>query len=261
MALWGNKDSVYSLGTIAVDLATGIGTGAVGVVTWTSAGIKTGDVISVGTGGTFGQAVISGFTSTTISVVNTAGFISGFVTTPLAYNISEQPIYTLGDYSYHNDNDADATFKNFNVTGTATTTAGIGTDVIPVVVGSLDVIVGDAIVNGGSNLPISTIGATTVSLASTISVGIDTGDTIAFRRKTGGYFKDVFGVDAIEVGVAAGTTVAEKSAAYAVAHSGWVGVQTYIDCHGKLRVKSEVLVASGVLTTTDAADDARFPDS
>ena len=255
MALWGNKDSVYSVGTVAVDLTTGIGTGAVGVVTWTNAGIKTGDVLTVGTGGTFGQAVVTGFTSTTISTASTANFITGIGTIlPVAYNISQQPIYTLGDYSYHNDNDADATFKNFNVTATATTTAGIGTDVIPVVVGSLDVIVGDAIVNGGSNLPISTIGATTVSLASTISVGIDTGDTIAFRRNTGGYFKDVFGVDFVEVGVATAT-------AYAVPHSGWVGIMTYVDTHGNLRVKSEVLVASGILSTTDADDDAKFADS
>jgi hypothetical protein len=39
---------------------------------------------------------------------------------------------------------------------------------------------------------------------------------------------------------------------YHVAHHGWVGVHTYIDMHGKLRVKSEVLVAmSGIQTGTD----------
>ena len=53
----------------------------------------------------------------------------------------------------------------------------------------------------------------------------------------------VFGVDAVEVGVAATT-------AYAVGHSGWVGVTTYTDMHGTLRVKHEVLVAGGILTTT-----------
>jgi hypothetical protein len=255
MSLWGNNDSVYSLGTIAVDLSTGIGTGAVGVVTWTSAGIQTGDVISVGTGGTYGQAVITGFTSTTISLASTANFITGITTIPaVAYNINEQPIYTLGDSSFNNRNDAVATFKNLGVTGTATTNAGVGTDIIPVVAGNLDVIVGDAIVNDGSNLIISTIDATTVSLASTISAGISTGDVIQFVRKTDGYFRDVFGVDAVEVGVAATT-------AYAVAHSGWVGIMTYIDTHGNLRVKSEVLVAGGILTTTDADDDALFPDS
>jgi hypothetical protein len=50
MSLWGNNDSVYSDGTIAVNLGTNTVTGAVGVVTFTSAGIKTGDVITVGTG-------------------------------------------------------------------------------------------------------------------------------------------------------------------------------------------------------------------
>ena len=42
-------------------------------------------------------------------------------------------------------------------------------------------------------------------------------------------------------------------ASYHVAHQGWVGVTTYVDMHGNLRVKSEVLVAmSGITTTTDA---------
>ena len=40
---------------------------------------------------------------------------------------------------------------------------------------------------------------------------------------------------------------------YHVPHQGWVGVTTYIDMHGTLRVKSEVLVAmSGITTTKDA---------
>lgn len=79
------------------------------------------------------------------------------------------------------------------------------------------------------------------------------------ESKTVGYstspvFTGVFGVDEIEVGVAATTP-------YAVTHGGWVGVTTYIDCHGNLRVKSETLVASGILTTSDADDDTRFPDA
>ena len=43
------------------------------------------------------------------------------------------------------------------------------------------------------------------------------------------------------------------SGSYHVAHQGWVGVTTYIDMHGNLRVKSEVLVAmSGITTTSDS---------
>jgi hypothetical protein len=255
MSLWGNNDSIYSTGTIAVNLGTNTATGTVGVVTFTNSGIRTGDIISVGTGGTYGQAIITGFTSTTISIASTDTFISGIATIPaVSYNINEQPIYTLFDSTFNNRNNVASSFANLGVTGTATTNAGIGTNIIPVVVGTKDIIVGDAVVNNGNNLIISTIGATTVGLASTISAGISTGDTVEFRRRTDGYFRDVFGVDQIEVGVAATTK-------YAVAHSGWVGIMTYIDTHGNLRVKSEVLVAGGILTTSDADDDSIFPDA
>ena len=43
------------------------------------------------------------------------------------------------------------------------------------------------------------------------------------------------------------------SGSYHVPHQGWVGVTTYVDMHGNLRVKSEVLVAmSGITTTSDS---------
>ena len=59
----------------------------------------------------------------------------------------------------------------------------------------------------------------------------------------------VFGVDATMA--SARSTASSK---YAVTHAGWVGVQTYIDCHGNLRVKSETMVAlSGITTQTQVA--------
>ena len=77
--------------------------------------------------------------------------------------------------------------------------------------------------------------------------------------KTGRY-ASVFGVDTTEARVAGVTTVGGKSAAYSVAHAGWVGVTTYVDAHGNFRVKSETLVA-GSMITGDAVDDTRYPDS
>ena len=73
---------------------------------------------------------------------------------------------------------------------------------------------------------------------------------------------DIFGVDEGEVGVA-------RTTAYSVAHGGWVGLTTYNDCDGNLRVKSEVLVAmSGISTGStgygaagDADDDTFFGDA
>jgi hypothetical protein len=59
---------------------------------------------------------------------------------------------------------------------------------------------------------------------------------------------DIFGIDEYEIGVAATTTK------YALTHAGWVGIQTYNDNEGNLRVKSEVLVAmSGITTGTVGA--------
>ena len=51
----------------------------------------------------------------------------------------------------------------------------------------------------------------------------------------------LYGVDQDEVETASTTP-------YAVTHSGWVGITTYTDMHGNLRVKHEVLVAGGINT-------------
>jgi len=68
----------------------------------------------------------------------------------------------------------------------------------------------------------------------------------------------VFGVDTTEQSVA--NAASGDARKYAPAHAGWVGVTTYTDMHGNLRVKTETLVA-GSSITTDAADDAQYPDS
>lgn len=170
MALWGNNDSVYSAGTVTVDYSalTVTGTGA----TFNTAGlISAGDVIQIGAGSTFGEAVITAVSSaSTISIASTQ-FLSGNAISGAVYNINQQPKYALG---------VGQTYR----------------------------------------------GTTNPSL--------------------------IYGVDANEVSVASTT-------AYAVTHSGWVAVgATYIDVEGNLRVKHEVLVAGGILTTTDASDDSVF---
>ena len=171
MALWGTTDAVYATGTITVDLGNGTITGS--GTTFTNAAV--GDVISIGVGNTYGEAIISGVTSNTYISIASTQFLTpnaGYAIAGVAYTISQKPKYTLHDTNY----------------------------------------------------------------------GVN----------------DIFGIDPYEVGVASTT---DK---YAVAHAGWVGINTYVDTHGNLRVKSEVLVAmSGISTGTasagidgDAADDA-----
>ena len=50
-------------------------------------------------------------------------------------------------------------------------------------------------------------------------------------------------------GVAEDGAAAAQGTSYALTHQGWVGVQTYIDNAGNLRVKTETLVAMSGITT------------
>ena len=188
MALWGKEDSLGNLtGTITITLTgsspfTVTGTGT----TFVTAGIKTGDILVVGTGATFGQAVVTGITSARIISIGSTQFLipnpgTGTIV-GAAYTVTQKPKYTLEDGQYF-------------------------------------------------------------------------APDVKSNR-----FSAVFGVDPTETGVASTITVGGKAAAYGVTHAGWVGITTYVDTHGNFRVKSETLVAfSGI--SSDAADDARFPDS
>ena len=69
--------------------------------------------------------------------------------------------------------------------------------------------------------------------------------------------EEIFGVDNAEqtaANAAGGTSFARK---LAPPHAGWVGISTYVDMHGNLRVKTETLVA-GSSITSDASDDAKY---
>ena len=153
---------------------TGTGT------TFVTAGIGTGDIIVIGAGATYGQAVISGITSATLISIATTQFLipnGGTGIVGAAYTVTQKPKYTLEDGQYF-------------------------------------------------------------------------APDVKSNR-----FSSVFGVDVTETQVAG-----SSGSKYKPAHAGWVGVTTYTDMHGTLRVKTETLVA-GSLITGDAADDARYPNS
>ena len=256
MALWGNNDAKGSGGTVSLNYntltVTGTGTtfGRVGAA-------ATGDVIRFGirgSGGTYyGDAVIVGIASTTNLTIGSTAGLSGAAIAATSFYISELPVYTVLDSSYSNINDAGPTFVQTTYVGTATTNAGIGTNIIPVVVvgGATGVVVGDALVVNGVNRPITAIGAATISIASTISAGIATGDTLRFARRAGGYDKQVYGIST------SSENVDGKYSGFT--HQGWVGVTTYMGSEGELRVKTEVLVAMSGITT--GSDGILYPTS
>jgi hypothetical protein len=178
MALWGTADSIISAGIVTVNYAdkTIVGSGT----SFTAA--TAGSVITIGTGGTFGEAVITGITSDTFISIASTDFLSGAVISGVAYTMSQKPVYVLQDSNYN-------------------------------------------ILNNGSST------------------------------------NAVYGVDVNEA-------ASNVTTQYAVTHAGWVGIKTYTDTDGNLRVKSETLVAfSGIATGTpsygsfgDANDDTIFPD-
>ena len=80
-----------------------------------------------------------------------------------------------------------------------------------------------------------------ISLASTIASAISTNEKVQFQRFVGGYDRYVYGLSTDGVDAASGS-------AYETG-AGWVGVTTYIDNAHQLRVKKEILVAmSGIAT-------------
>jgi len=71
------------------------------------------------------------------------------------------------------------------------------------------------------------------------------GDVTYSESSSGTEDKAIYGV------AAAGLTNTAGSK-YELDHGGWVGVTTYVDQHGELRVKKEVLVAMSGITTGNA---------
>ena len=167
----------------------------------------------------------------------------------------------------------DYTAKTITGTGTSFGAAGISTGtVITIGVGAT---FGQAVISGVTSERLVSI-ATTQYLSGAVITGVaytlsqkpiytleDTNYDLTPTTSTG-LTNRIYGVDQYEQAVAVAT-----SSIYKPAHAGWVGIHTYVDMHGNLRVKSEVLVAmSGISTGTasytstgDAADDAVYPDS
>jgi len=123
--------------------------------------------------------------------------------------------------------------------GTSFTTDGLGVKVVSTAATFVTV---DAAVTAtigfGTVLLFSEPGAKMVSLASTIGEALLVGADISIARHKAGYDKYLYGVSGAGVTASAGSK-------FEVDHAGWVGVTTYIDTHGNLRVKKEVLVAMG----------------
>ena len=253
MALWGNNDNVGSAGTVSLNYATRVVTGT-GTSFGIAGGLSEGDVIRFGTRGGggiyYGDAVVVSVASSESLTIGSTMGLSGVAIAGTDFTVSQLPKSSVLDSSYSETNFVAPAYTNiFFTSATIEAPAGfttvalndMGTDVIQV---------GDHLVSAsGVDTPIASIGTTGVVLGSPIGAGltINAGTAITFTRLVDGYDKIVYGIS---------TTVGSKtlpSIGYSgYQHSGWVGVQTYIDNHGNFRIKSETLVAmSGISTGSE----------
>jgi len=106
----------------------------------------------------------------------------------------------------------------------------------------------------------------TTQLTLTSTAGITAGNTLTQAYNINAAPKSTVEDSNWEGNEIFGVSEAEQLAAvddgsqYKPAHAGWVGITSYTDTHGNLRVKTETLVA-GNFITGDADDDTILPDS
>jgi len=160
------------------------------------------------------------------------------------------------------------------ITGTATTfaTSGFTVSEGDVIVVGAGATYGHAVISSVTNNTSATI-ASTQYLIPHPTTGLITGASYYITQRPISSIEDVvyqapeaksnrtssvFGVDTTEQGVV--NAASGNARKYASPHAGWVGVTTYTDNQGNLRVKTEVLVA-GSSISADAADDAKYPDA
>jgi hypothetical protein len=172
-------------------------------------------------------------------------------------------LYSIGTVSVN------YTAKTITGTATSFTAAGISAgDVITIGAGGT---FGSAVVSGITSDRLISI-ATTQYLSGAVIAGVaySLSEKPVFTLEDSGYQynanpkHEVYGVDQYEIGAIG------LSTQYGGIHAGWVGIHTYVDMHGNLRVKSETLVAMSEITSGgvasytsagDASDDSIFIDA
>ena len=133
-----------------------------------------------------------------------------------------------------------------------TVTAGMAITFYSDTIVTMDQGVGTAIAAG---LGVTVMGDY-VSLGATLAHAVTTGTAVTFSRYQGGYDAFIYGVAGAGLTATGSESVGDK---YLVDSVGWVGVTTYTDTSGNLRVKKQVLASLSGITTGDTAIYPAYP--
>ena len=150
-------------------------------------------------------------------------------------------------------------YTNLTVTGSGTSFGQVGSaktgDVIRFGIrGGGGTYFGDAVIVGIASTTVCTIGSTGGLTGAAIAATSFYVSELPKYTVHDTVYQKISGIasrDSLVYGIS--TSTSSVPAAYrGFSHQGWVGVTTYMDTHGNLRVKSEVLVAmSGITTGSD----------
>ena len=166
-------------------------------------------------------------------------------------------------------NDVSAIGASAKVTiqfGPLTQNAAVGVSTVAISTGGINL--GDTFQGNNICTAINRIGLGTVGFAATIGYGLTSGNVVSIGRTVSNVFTNdgtsVVSIAATETvritrgtgadkryiaGVSTDGSDSSQGTIYEVAHGGWVGVTSYFDQAGNLRVKTETLVAmSGIAT-------------
>ena len=202
MALWGNKDSIDSGGTVTVnfydswnypDIASnsvagvgintfvGLGTAEVigsGTSFGATGNCSIGDIIEFGdySGGSYlGSAVILGIASAVnLTIASTEG-LSGAAIDGVQYHINQGPTYTIQDSSFSATNETAAGITTLGFVGLANTAVGVGTSAFGVSnLKDSGLNVGDILVNNSNAYTLTNVGQAEVSALAAVGIGSTT---------------------------------------------------------------------------------------
>jgi len=154
-------------------------------------------------------------------------------------------------------------------TSALTQNAAVGVSTVAINTGGINL--GDTFQGNNICTAVNRIGLGTVGFAATIGYGLTSGNVIGFSRTVSNVVTGSASVVSIAAtdtelrvtrstgaqtlyigGISTNGTGSAQGTSYEVAHGGWIGVTTYFDSAGNLRVKSQTLVAmSGIATGND----------
>jgi len=154
-------------------------------------------------------------------------------------------------------------------TSALTQNAAVGVSTVAINTGGINL--GDTFQGNNICTAVNRIGLGTVGFAATIGYGLTSGNVIGFSRTVSNVVTGSASVVSIAAtdtelrvtrstgaqtlyigGISTNGTGSAQGTSYEVAHGGWIGVTTYFDGAGNLRVKSQTLVAmSGIATGND----------